>query len=155
MNYKFDSIVSRSEANALKEMIFQRVRERSEAISEDVQVDVMNSARESFVSNNNPFSQIISSQQEKTEQTVDTVEINENKETQDIGFPQKSLNPQAISQERVKREEIATVAYQATMSEARQSLSNKKSFMGALDFLNSQAAVSLMRTKQDRFEVIG
>ena len=159
MNYKFDSIVSRSEANALKEMIFQRVRERSEAMTDDVQADIMNVARESFVSQNNPFSQIINSQPQKTEQVqntnVDTVEIAEKTEPLEIGFPQKTLSSQAVSEENAVREQIATIAYQSAMSEARQSLSNKKSFMGALDFLNSQAAVSLMRTNRERFEVIG
>jgi hypothetical protein len=40
------------------------------------------------------------------------------------------------------------------MEEARKTLSNKKSFMGALNFLNSQAAVSLMRTRADKFEIV-
>ena len=35
MNYKFDSIVNKTEANALKEMIFRRVRERSENLAEE------------------------------------------------------------------------------------------------------------------------
>ena len=39
-------------------------------------------------------------------------------------------------------------------AEARIGLENKKTFMGALDFLNSQAAVSLMRTRSDKFEAI-
>ena len=165
MNYKFDSIVPRSEANALKEMIFQRVRERSESITDDVQTDVMNIARESFVSNNNPFSQIINSKPEKiepkNEPAVDKVEIsNKTTNTQEkvpagIGFAQKELNPAAITHEHDLREEITASTYKTTMSEARESLSNKKSFLGALDFLNSQAAVSLLRTRADRFEAIG
>ena len=40
------------------------------------------------------------------------------------------------------------------MAEAREALSNKKSFMGALNFLNSQAAVSLIRTRADKFEIM-
>lgn len=164
MNYKFDSIVTRSEANALKEMIFQRVRERSESLTDDVKTDVMNVARESFVSQNNPFSQIINSKPEKVEpenkqienkQAVDTVEISNKEETQGIGFPQRTIDPKAVTHERDLKEEITATAYKSTMAEARQSLTNKKSFMGALDFLNSQAAVSLLRTRTERFEVIG
>jgi hypothetical protein len=33
------------------------------------------------------------------------------------------------------------------MREAREGLANKKSFMGALEFLNSQAAVSLLNKR--------
>ena len=40
------------------------------------------------------------------------------------------------------------------MAEAREALSSKKSFMGALNFLNSQAAVSLIRTRADKFEIM-
>ena len=40
------------------------------------------------------------------------------------------------------------------MLEAREALSNKKGFVGALNFLNAQAAVSLARTRTDKFEVI-
>ena len=43
---------------------------------------------------------------------------------------------------------------QNNMAEAREALSSKKSFMGALNFLNSQAAVSLMRTRADKFEIV-
>ena len=64
-----NSIVSRSETEALKEMIFKRAREREEALNADtqeqyttsVQRDVMDIARDSFVSTtkNNPFAQIV------------------------------------------------------------------------------------------------
>ena len=37
MSYKFDSIVNKQEADALKEMIFRRVRERSNSMNEEVQ----------------------------------------------------------------------------------------------------------------------
>lgn len=41
MAYKFDSIVNKSEADALKDMIFRRVQERSKGMSDEVQTDVM------------------------------------------------------------------------------------------------------------------
>ena len=159
MSYNFNSIVGRQEANALKEMIFQRVRERSEALTDDIQADVMDIARESFVKKDNPFSQIINRQPAETpaaqENKVDTVEISSKEETAEIGFPMRELKSRAVEQEKVVNEQITAAAVNSTMSEAREKLSNKKSFMGALNFLNSQAAVSLMRTSTERFEVVG
>ena len=146
MNYKFDSIVGKNEADALKEMIFRRARERAESMNEDVQSDVMNLARDSFVSKNNPFSQIIENAQQKA--------VEKEQENKEIGFPQKELKPRAVEQTREVREQAAAETIQNTMREARAGLENKKSFMGALEFLNSQAAVSLMRTRADKFEVV-
>ena len=40
------------------------------------------------------------------------------------------------------------------MMEARAALGNKATFMGALNFLNSQAAISLVKTRADKFEMI-
>lgn len=147
MNYKFDSIVNKTEANALKEMIFRRVRERLEDLAEDVQDDVMNIARESFVSKNNPFSQIINT-------PVENKKVEKQAEKPEIGFPQKELNPRAIEETRVIKEQILTATVQSTMNDARNTLNNKKSFVGALDFLNSQAAASLLRTRSDKFEAL-
>ena len=146
MNYKFDSIVGKNEADALKEMIFRRARERAESMNEDVQSDVMNLARDSFVSKNNPFSQIIENAQQKA--------VEKEQENKEIGFPQRELKPRAVEQTREVREQAAAETIQSTMREARAGLENKKSFMGALEFLNSQAAVSLMRTRADKFEVV-
>ena len=146
MNYKFDSIVNKSEANALKEMIFRRVRERSENLAENVQEDVMNVARDSFVSKNNPFSQIINT-------PIENKEI-KHEEKPEIGFPQKELNQRAVEESRVIKEQILAATVQSTMSDARNTLNNKKSFVGALEFLNSQAAASLLRTRSDKFEAI-
>ena len=146
MNYKFDSIVNKSEANALKEMIFRRVRERSENLAENVQEDVMNVARDSFVSKNNPFSQIINT-------PIENKEI-KHEEKPEIGFPQKELNQRAVEESRVIKEQILAATVQSTMSDARNTLNNKKSFVGALEFLNSQAAASLLKTRSDKFEAI-
>lgn len=146
MNYKFDSIVGKNEADALKEMIFRRARERAESMNEDVQSDVMNLARDSFVSKNNPFSQIIENTQQKA--------IEKEQKNKEIGFQQRELKPRAVEQTREVREQAAAETIQSTMREARAGLENKKSFMGALEFLNSQAAVSLMRTRADKFEVV-
>ena len=150
MNYKFDTIVNRTEANALKEMIFKRVRERSENMAEDIQDDVMNVARDSFVSKNNPFSQIINTPVEN--KNVERISKEDKKP--EIGFPQRELKPRAIEETRIIKEQIMAATVQSTMNDARSALNKNKGFVGALDFLNSQGAVSLMRTRSDKFEAL-
>ena len=154
MSYKFNSIVNKQEADALKEMIFRRARERAESMNEAAQSDVMDLARNSFVSKNNPFSQIIENAQKATNKTVETTENSNNQESKEIGFPQRELKPRAVEQARSLQESASTSEIQNNMLEARNALSSKSSFMGALDFLNSQAAVSLMRTRADKFEAV-
>ena len=162
MNYQLNSYVNRQEAEALKEMIFKRVRERANAMTGDVQVDVMNIARESFVRKNNPFSQIVNQSaetqtapkepdtikqpEEKTSALHDFVNaLEENQEK--VGFAQKNLFAGVDSQNRLIKEQMTTSQIQNNMIEARQELSNRKSFMGALEFLNSQAAASLLNKR--------
>ena len=154
MSYKFDSIVNKHEADALKDMIFKRARERAKAFNEDTQSDVMDMARESFVSKDNPFSKIIENtnninpeQQVNNKQEVAV----EPQEKDNIGFPVKELK---LQQNRNINSQLTAATINNNMAEAREALSNKKSFMGALNFLNSQAAVSLMRTRADKFEVV-
>ncbi|MBR6127176.1 hypothetical protein IKQ21_05775 [bacterium] len=146
-----NSFVSNSEANALKEMIFNRVRERSKTMNEDVQADVMDVARESFVSKNNPFSQIMQSTAEAAAKKETEIK---NESHEGTGFPQRQLKARAVEQARVVKDNITASAVQNTMDEARASLSNKPSFMGALNFLNSQAAVSMHRTPSGNFSAL-
>ncbi len=150
MSYTLNSFVNKNEADALKEMIFRRVRERSQSMNEDVQSDVMDLARDSFVSKDNPFSKIV-----KNNAAIEENKIEDNAEKQkEIGFPVRKLNSHAQEQTKTLTEKICASAIQNNMEEARAGLSTKTSFMGALNFLNSQAAVSLMRTKSDKFEVV-
>lgn len=166
MSYQLSSYVNRQEAEALKEMIFKRVRERANAMTNDVQADVMNIARESFVSKNNPFSQILTQTAETQAPTVqepvkaeapevkssalhEFVEAAEEAANQ-VGFPQKNLFAGAANQNRIIKEQAAASQIQSTMIEARAGLSNRKSFMGALEFLNSQAAASLLNKRVGR-----
>ncbi len=163
MNYQFDSYVNRQEANALKEMIFKRARERANAMTSDVQADVMNIARESFVSNNNPFSQILTQQAEEAE-TTQKVKESEVKETtalhtfvdeaeqqaEKVGFPQKNLFAASANQYKKISEQISSSQIVNNMNEAREGLANRKSFMGALEFLNSQASISLLNKRAGR-----
>ena len=159
MNYQFNSYVNRKEAESLKEMIFQRARERAQSMTSDVQADVMSIARESFVSNNNPFSQILNTPAEET-QAPKTTQPSEPKTTaiheyveaaeaqsQEVGFPQRAMVGHVASQNYMIQEQASAKEVQDTMREAREGLANKKSFMGALAFLNSQAAVSLLNKR--------
>ena len=163
MSYQFDSYVNRQEANALKEMIFKRANERANAMTSDVQADIMNIARESFVSNNNPFSQILAQKAEEAEITKET-KTPEEKETtflhtfvneveeqaEKVGFPQKNLFASSANQYRKISEQISASQIVNNMNEAREGLANKKSFMGALEFLNSQASLSLLNKRAGR-----
>ena len=89
MAYKFDSIVNKSEADALKDMIFRRVQERSKGMSDEVQTDVMDLARDSFVSINNPFSKIINTSSAEENHAPSEVQTVTKEEDNAIGFPIK------------------------------------------------------------------
>ena len=160
MNYQLNSYVSHKEAETLKEMIFKRARERSESMSSDFQADIMNIARESFETNNNPFTRILNSQptqevepkevtKEEDSPLHNYVESAEkiNTQTAQTGFAQRSLSSSAANQYRTIQDQTYSRQIQETMQEARDALTNKKSFMGALSFLNSQAAVSLLNKR--------
>ena len=168
MNYQFNSYVNRKEAEALKEMIFRRARERAQSMTDDVQADVMSIARESFASSGNPFSQLINmpaaaepaqkdevvkQHDSKTSALHEFVEAAEEK-SQEIGFPQRNEIQAVVSQNRAIQEQVSARSIQTTMNEAREGLSNKKSFMGALEFLNSQAAVSLLNKRSSGLEIV-
>lgn len=153
-DYKFDSIVSRSEADALKEMIFKRARERAEALNQDIQTsyvsdiqsDVMDIARDSFTSTKNPFAQ-----------KVETQGPVENKKNEEIGFSQKhveNLKAEIEYRNKTVRDRIVNKESEANMQEAHSQLYNKKSFTGALDFLNSQASMLLVANKGKKFEAL-
>ena len=151
MSYKFDSIVSKNEAAALKDMIFKRAQERAKSFNEDAQADIMDMARDSFVSKDNPFSKIIENTKPENK-TVEAEAVEKKQKDDGVGFPMpKEVK---LQQNQVINNQITSSAINSNMREAREALTNKKSFMGALNFLNSQAAVSLMRTRADKFEIV-
>ena len=153
MSYKFDSIVNRNEAAALKEMIFKRAQERAQVMSEDNQSDVMDMARDSFVSKDNPFSKIIENTKPSVvePEKVQPAEVEPEQKNEEIGFPMPEAR---LQQNKIINNQMTASAINNNMAEAREALSNNKSFMGALNFLNSQAAVSLIRTRADKFEIV-
>lgn len=153
MSYKFDSIVNKQEADALKEMIFRRVRERSNSMNEEVQTEVMDMARDSFVSSNNPFSQIVEKTNVQPESNPKEL-VQKGVDNENIGFAMPQKQPKTFNQSHLINEQVANAEIKNNMREARAGLSNNKSFMGALNFLNSQAAISLIKTRSDKFEMI-
>lgn len=153
MSYKFDSIVNKQEADALKEMIFRRVRERSNTMNEEVQTEVMDMARDSFVSSNNPFSQIVEKTNVQPESNPKEL-VQKGVDNENIGFAMPQKQPKAFNHSHLINEQVANAEIKNNMREARAGLSNNKSFMGALNFLNSQAAISLIKTRSDKFEMI-
>lgn len=153
MSYIFDSIVNKQEADTLKEMIFRRVRERSNSMNEEVQTEVMDMARDSFVSSNNPFSQIVEKTNVQPESNPKEL-VQKGVDNENIGFAMPQKQPKAFNQSHLINEQVANAEIKNNMREARAGLSNNKSFMGALNFLNSQAAISLIKTRSDKFEMI-
>ena len=152
MSYKFNTIVNKNEADTLKDIIFKRVQERSQSMNEDVQADIMDIARDTFISNNNPFSRIIetaASSNESQETPNITAEAKENKN--DAGF---SAREPKLRQDRIINDQISSTVIKNNMLEARNTLSNKPGFMAALNFLNTQAAISLIKTRADKLEII-
>ncbi|MCM1003422.1 MAG: hypothetical protein NC408_03670 [Candidatus Gastranaerophilales bacterium] len=157
-SYKFDSIVNRQEADALKEMIFKRARERAESMTKEsqesytsaVRNDIMDLARDTFVSNKNPFSAAVEPKvEEKAEMPV--------KKDVEVGFSQRKIEEvkaQINYRNRVSSDEIANNEIEETMTEARAEFSNKTSFMGALNFLNSQASITLVNKRGKKFEAL-
>lgn len=161
----YNSVVNRQEAEALKEMLFNRARERAAALSEEtkesyttnVKNDVMELARESFVANKNPFS-------------LDKFEKRTGQETQmELSIPTPTSAPVGLGFEQRKAEQIkgdielknkisteniTNTTLNETMLDARADFKPKSNFLGALEFLNSQATVALVRSKGKAFDAI-
>ena len=157
-SYNYDSIVSRHEAEALKEMIFKRARERAEALDKevktsytsDIQNDVMDLARDSFVSSKNPFSSVVEAKEPSKTET-------ENKKEEEIGFPQKKIDEvksRIVYRNKTVNDEIVGGEREANMAEARADFAKKESFMGALNFLNSQASIVLVKSTGKTFNAM-
>ena len=99
------------------------------------------------MSKDNPFSKIVKEKEEAAESSSVS-------EAGEIGFPQRSERPQVRAQSRIVNEQMTGAVIQNNMIEARSGLSERKSFMGALNFLNSQAAISLIKTRGEKFEAV-
>ena len=150
-----NTIVNTQEADALKEMIFKRVRERAgilennitASVTSDTRNDVMELARDSFVATKNPFNVI---KERKFESVEEKEELKVEKSKQRV----EELKNNIIQKNNEANESIANMQVQKAMLDARQDFSNKTSFMGALNFLNSQASISLINKRAKSFEAL-
>ena len=168
MSYDYNFIVNKTEADALKEMIFKRVRDRAEVLDDniknsytsDIKKDIMDLAHNSLVKTNNPFTNKLeeikdTTGQQKTNEVVEEPQKAEN--INSIGFNINYSEEKIVQTEtRINNinNEISVKEIQAGMKEAREGLQNKKTFIGALNFLNSQASISLIKKYSDRFDII-
>jgi lysine/ornithine N-monooxygenase len=170
---QYDSIVSRAEAEALKEIIFKRAREHAESLTEEstvsyttsVKNDVMDLARDSFVSTGrNPFApkMVLDEVPNKTVKSESTAKTDnpvseQDKATYEVGFRQKTAEEiRAVVKNRSieTNQQIVASEVASGMDDARDSVSRRKSFMGALDFLNSQASIVLVQKHGKSFEAL-
>jgi len=157
-SYDSKSIVSKTEAQALKELIFNRARQRAEALSNDTQNkytdsfrnELMDIARKSFNTPENPFAR-------KIEETKKT-EVVKSQPQQQIGFKQKTSEENIkeiiklkneIARESIIHKEIAEV-----MDNNGSDFAKRKNFTGALDFLNAQAGIYMAGKNKTSFEAI-
>lgn len=164
-SYKYDSIVSKSEVEALKDMIFKRAQERAEALNTEtqasytsaVQKEVMDIARDSFNSNKNPFSINNNAAKAIAEPHPQPTKPAERFSDEEIGFSKRQVDyikTQIQQKNKASETEIGNKEKLENMEEARNGFQNKKTFMGALNFLNSQASISLIKNKGKHFEAL-
>lgn len=160
MNTKtYESIVSKTEIEELKEMIFKRARERAEALNKDVQNsytssvqnDIMDLARNSFNSSKNPFA-IKTEVKESKEQINPNISAKE-QIVEDARIKAEELKRQIQQHNEAAKTEYFVKAMEDNMADARMEF-NKPSFIGALEFLNSQATVALVKKKGKAFEAM-
>ena len=169
--YTSKSTVDRQEAEALKEMIFNRVRARAEAMSQDAQSsyvddihnDLMDEARNSFIATKNPFSlakptKISENNTIEAPKKVELKKPEPKEKTKEYEAfeawlaSNEMLNFQAETKTNIENKKIINNTIETTMEDARGTYEKKSTFIGALDFLNSQASISLIYQKGKRFE---
>ena len=152
-NYNFNTLVSKQEQEALKEMIFKRVNERAQALNNDtntkytnnIKNDVMELARDSFVASKNPFSAI-----QENVKHEDTSEQKIKESRQKI----ETLKKKIYEHHEQQKSRIVNTFLENNMQEARVGLENKQAFTGALSFLNSKASLEILSKKNTKFETI-
>ncbi|MCQ2739597.1 MAG: hypothetical protein MJ237_05145 [bacterium] len=159
MNINNGSLIPNSEREALKELIFSRARERAENLAKnaetsytnDIRQDIMDIARQSFVAPQNPFSL----KEEKSQNNVsETLEVTETSESQnnEIGFPIKNTHKHIPASAEVIERSFVQSELIKNMEDARRNLQSSKGFVGALNFLNSQATIALVNKNNGNFE---
>ena len=160
-NLKYDSIVSKTEAEALKDMIFKRSRERAEALNKDIensytnsiQNEVMDIARISFQSEKNPFS--IKNEPAKVEKETEVNEISAKDKILEYSKKEvETLKARIYQTNKTVNTDLTNSELELNMKDARNNFTQKRSFMGALNFLNTQATINLISKKDNKFEAL-
>ncbi len=162
--YQYSFITNRDEIAAIRDMIFKRAQERSDknfaaetnadinlntgidnSYKDSFRNEILDNARNSFVKANNPFPLNNKHDEEKLKE-----EISNHKIYEDIGFSQKNkrlhskleeLQQNLEQKNKLINEALVNNARNSVMNDARGNLQNRKSFTGALDFLNMQASI--------------
>ena len=89
--------------------------------------------------------------------TSGSTDWDQTEQTEQIGFaPRKSdsVKPAVSNSDRVVKETIVNNTLQSNMNDARNDFKTNKSFMGALEFLNSQASIALIQNRGKKFEAL-
>lgn len=153
-NYGFTGArpsIDMSEVASVKEMIFNRAKEKSSALATEreegmtqaVQNDVMTSARESIGNSRiKPFGDL--TQNIKTEATQQTSAPQETTTQQNI--PQLKHNIQSVDNSR-----YTNSMRDETMTAARNQYSGRRAnLMATLNFLNTQAAIRMVNNTHSK-----
>ena len=153
-NYGFTGArpsIDMSEVASVKEMIFNRAKEKSSALATEreegmtqaVQNDVMTSARESIRNSRiKPFGDL--TQNIKTESTQQTSAPQETTTQQNI--PQLKHNIQSVDNSR-----YTNSMRDETMTAARNQYSGRRAnLMATLNFLNTQAAIRMVNNTHSK-----
>lgn len=156
--YNYNGIVSGAEREALKEMIFNRVRQRSEALAKDAQnkytssfkEEIMDIARNSFNTPGNPFAVKDESAKPKEQPQAE--------KGTEIGFKQKASEEEIKEIIRQKNEASNGTIIQSErldlMKNAGIDFKTNQQFMGALEFLNAQAGINMAGKKKTTFDTL-
>ena len=151
--------ISQQSSNDLKDVIIKHAQERGQTLANQIQNnytnsfhdEIMISARESFRIKNNPFAikeekpiEEIKNKKEKIKNKVHEIESLK-KQINDIKAQIHNKHAQVSNN-------MSYLTVGTIMSEAKNELSIKKSFTGALNFLNNQASICLLRSWRQDFE---
>ena len=162
-NFHFIDIkptIDKSQVNSIKEAIFARAREKANALAEEknesyttqAQNDVMNTARESLnIPEVNPFNQFIKSINNGVSTNNNNPVTAENKA--EVAPAEKNEPPQREVKhniESVNNSNYTNSVRNETMSAARSQFSQGRSLADTLNFLNTQAAISMAKSVQQK-----
>ena len=161
------TVVNNSESLILKDMIFKRIAERNNAISNDIKDDIMNDARESFSNSRNPFGNITQELSLDLDNDiltnatpVETKSAENVTNNNGIGFEQKVSNISDLKIQKLKNNNtriynsFSSAAITNNMMEASNNLRSNVNFVGALNFLNNKATEELLKNKGAKFDIV-